>query len=124
MLQFLLANKWIILLTCEITAWIFTFLMFYARYWQQSNRLFLIYTVVAVTTGWIPNLTLSGLNIIKTQTVGFFEIFAALLLLYGWTWGKKHFQWLDQRAKEWIDKKRNLALSEGSFSQKDFLSNR
>ncbi|SEC18148.1 hypothetical protein SAMN05443246_3247 [Paenibacillus sp. GP183] len=109
-MDLLLKYKWIILFISEILAWIFTFLMFYARYWIESKKIFIIFTVIALLTGWVPHLALMVMSFKKTKTIGLFEISIIILLIYGLTIGKKHILKMDNMVNEWTKKKKRYKI--------------
>lgn len=96
-MEFISEHKWQLLIGLETTAWIFTFLMFYTRYWLKSKTLFNITTTIAVITGWFPHISLAILDFYQTRKITIFELFIVVLLLYGFTLGKKHISMLDKK---------------------------
>jgi hypothetical protein len=105
-MDLILNHKWLILLSFEVSAWGFTFLMFYARYWIESKKLFFLFTFLAFLTGWVPHLALMIMNFFNSKTIGSFEITVLLLLLYGLTIGKKHLLKLDSAIAKLSKKKK------------------
>lgn len=100
MFNFIMDNKWAILLTFEIFAWSATVFLFYARYKMQSSFWFKFASVMLVFTGVIPQVLLGIFNFIATKEVDLFTLVIVLLILYGCTIGKKHVQKLDAWAQD------------------------
>ncbi|WP_371373709.1 hypothetical protein [Sporomusa aerivorans] len=100
MYNFIMANKWAILLILEIFAWSFTVFMFYARYKMQSSFWFKLASAMLVLTGVIPQVLLGVLNFAATKEMDLFSLVLVLLILYGCTIGRKHVQKLDS----WVQK--------------------
>lgn len=101
MYNFIMENKWFILLILEILAWSATVFMFYARYQMQSPFWFKLASVVFAFTGVIPQVLLGVLNFAATQEMDLFTLIIVLLLLYGCTIGRQHVRKLDA----WVQKK-------------------
>lgn len=104
MVSYIVEHKWYILLISEITAWTFTFIMAYARYWLQSKILFKLATVVAVFTGWIVHLMLPVIEaihlgdlsaVLQSKETLSFAAFIVVLLLVGGFVGKKYGKKID-----------------------------
>ena len=95
----ILENKWIILLIMEVIAWLATLFMFYARYRMQSVLWFKIGTALFALTGVIPQVLLGIINFIVLQELDLFTIVIVLLILYGFTLGRKQIQRLDAWAQ-------------------------
>jgi uncharacterized membrane protein len=91
--------KWIILFALEIVAWSVTVFMFYARYRMQSVLWFKISTVLFAITGVIPQIILGIANFAMTNEIDFFTIVILLLVVYGFTLGKKQVKKLDAWAQ-------------------------
>lgn len=91
--------KWIILFALEIVAWSVTVFMFYARYRMQSILWFKISTVLFAITGVIPQIILGIVNFAMTNEIDFFTIVILLLVVYGFTLGKKQVKKLDAWAQ-------------------------
>lgn len=101
MYDFIMENKWVILLTLEIFAWSATVFMFYARYKMQSQFWFKIASAILILTGVIPQVLLGVLNFAATKEIDLFTLVIVLLIIYGCTIGKKHIRKLDN----WVQKK-------------------
>lgn len=106
-MDFLLENKWAILVSLEVLAWASTFFLLYARYKLKSNFWFKTATVLFAATGVIPQVLMGIINYISTKQVDSFTLIIVLLLLYGFTIGKKHVKRLDEWAKEKFSKEEN-----------------
>ena len=61
--------KWLILLTCEVLAWIFLFFMLVFRYWLKNKPLFLISTVLSVFLGYVPHVSIPILIAVREKSV-------------------------------------------------------
>lgn len=94
-MEFLITNKWIILVCLEVLAWLSTFFLFYARYGLKSDFWFKVAAVLVAITGIIPQVTLGIVNFAATGEVDLFTLIIVLLLIYGSTIGKKHVKKLD-----------------------------
>lgn len=91
--------KWIILFALEIVAWSVTVFMFYARYRMQSVLWFKISTVLFAITGVIPQVLLGIANFMMTNEIDLFTSVIVLLIVYGFTLGKKQVKKLDAWAQ-------------------------
>ena len=98
-LQFLLENKWVILVSLEVLAWTSTFFLLYARYRLKSSFWFKVATVLFALTGVIPQVLMGIINFISSKRIDLFTLIIVLLLLYGFTIGKQHVKSLDAWAK-------------------------
>ncbi|MEH7305689.1 hypothetical protein [Neobacillus drentensis] len=98
-MDFLVENKWAILVSLEVLAWSSTFFLLYARYGMKSSFWFKIATVLLVLTGVIPQVLMGIVNFIATNKVDSFTLIIVLLILYGLTIGKKHVKKLDTWAQ-------------------------
>ncbi|WP_139214799.1 hypothetical protein [Pelosinus propionicus] len=92
--------KWIVLFILEVAAWSVTIFMFYARYRMQSDRWFKFSTVVFALTGVIPQVILGVINFIVVKEVDVFTLVIIILLVYGFTLGKKQIKQLDAWAQK------------------------
>ncbi len=101
----LLEYKWIILVGLEVLAWSATFFMFYARYGMRSNLWFKVGTVLFALTGVIPQVAVGILNFMTTRTLDLFTVAIVLLIVYGFTFGKKQVKDLDAWAEKRFAKK-------------------
>lgn len=99
-MNFIIANRWIILIILEILAWSSTFFMLYARYRLRSDLLFKIGTILTIITGVIPQTILGIINFIYLKKLDLFTIIILLLILYGFTFGRKKIKQLDAWAKK------------------------
>ncbi|MGG5254718.1 hypothetical protein ACQYAD_14795 [Neobacillus sp. SM06] len=99
-MEFLVENKWIILASLEVFAWASTFFLFYARYRLQSSFWFKVATVLLALTGVIPQVTMGIINFAASRQLDVFTLIIVLLLLYGFTIGKKHVKKLDAWAQK------------------------
>lgn len=99
-MNFIMANRWIILIILEILAWSSTFFMLYARYHLRSDLLFKIGTILTIITGVIPQTILGIVNFIYLRKVDLFTSIILLLILYGFTLGRKKIKQLDAWAKK------------------------
>ena len=98
-MAFLVEHKWIILVIFEVLAWSSTFFLLYARYGLKSNFWFKVAFVLFTLTGVIPQVLMGIINFIATRKVDLFTLIIVLLILYGFTIGKKHVKRLDDWAK-------------------------
>jgi hypothetical protein len=98
-IEILAEEKWIILLCLEILAWASTFFLFYARYRLKSGVWFKLAVILFSLTGVFPQVTMGIINFIVKKELDLFTLVIVLLLLYGFTIGKKHVQKLDAWAK-------------------------
>jgi hypothetical protein len=105
MISLLMANKWWILLISETVAWIATFYMAYARYWIKSNFQFIVSGAVAIITGYVPHITLGILDYLKYDKINLFNGFVLVLLILGITVFKKYVVEIDNKIKDWANKK-------------------
>lgn len=105
-------NKWMILIVCEITAWMFTAIMAYSGYYFNITKekkyrvLFVISLTIAVLTGWIPHIALSIVESIQEKRITPFLIFIIAIVVYGLTWGKKDIQKLNRWIERALEKRR------------------
>lgn len=99
MYNFIIENKWPILLVLEIFAWSATMFMFYARYKMKSQLWFKIASAILIGTGIIPQVFLGVINFVVTKEIDLFTIVIALLITYGFTIGKRHIKKLDAWAQ-------------------------
>ena len=106
-MEFLVENKWAILVSLEVLAWSSTFFMLYARYGLKSSFWFKIATVLFALTGVIPQVLMGIINFISTKKVDVFTLIIVLLLLYGFTIGKNHVKKLDTWAQIKFSPKQN-----------------
>ena len=104
MYNFIMENKWTILLMLEFFAWSATIFMFYARYKMQSQLWFKVATVILVLTGVVPQVLLGVANFVATKEMDLFTLVIVLLIVYGFTIGKKHVQKLDVWAQKKFSK--------------------
>lgn len=88
-----------ILAVFEALAWSSTFFLLYARYGMKSSFWFRIATVLFAITGVIPQVTMGIINFAATRKLDVFTLIIVLLLLYGFTIGKKHVKKLDAWAQ-------------------------
>lgn len=97
--------KWAILLSCEITAWLFLGLMIYFRYFIKSKSLFWTSTIISGVLGYVPHLSIPILIAFKEQSVTaivenkgdfLFVLFIVCLLILGFTLGKKYITSFDR----------------------------
>ncbi|WML42113.1 hypothetical protein RCG19_11050 [Neobacillus sp. OS1-2] len=100
----LLENKWTILVCLEVLAWTSTFFLLYARYGLKSTFWFKVATVLFAVTGVIPQVLMGILNFISTKKVDLFTLIIVVLIIYGFTIGKKHVKRLDAWAQEKFSK--------------------
>ncbi|WHY92176.1 hypothetical protein QNK12_01160 [Neobacillus cucumis] len=98
-MDFLLENKWVILVSLEVLAWSSTFFLLYARYGLQSRFWFKVATVLFALTGVIPQVLMGIINFIATRKIDLFTLIIVLLILYGFTLGKGHVKKLDAWAQ-------------------------
>ncbi|WP_413304527.1 hypothetical protein AA0X95_01260 [Bacillus sp. 1P10SD] len=94
-MEFLVENKWVILVSLEVLAWSSTFFLLYARYGLKSSFWFKVATVLFALTGVIPQVLMGIVNFIATKKIDLFTLIIVLLILYGFTIGKKHVKKLD-----------------------------
>ena len=105
-MDYILENKWTILVVLEIFVWLLTFFMLYARYWMQSRFWFRAGAILYALTGIIPQVILGIINFIDTGEIDFFTIVIVLLVIYGLTIGKDHMKRLDAYVQTLVLKKR------------------
>ncbi|MEH7109382.1 hypothetical protein [Bacillus sp. JJ1764] len=98
-MEFLVENKWVILVSLEVLAWSSTFFLLYARYGLKSSFWFKVATVLFALTGVIPQVLMGIVNFAATQEVDLFTLIIVLLIVYGFTIGKKHVKKLDTWAQ-------------------------
>ena len=98
-MDFLLENKWLILACLEVLAWSSTFFLLYARYGMKSSFWFKVATILLAITGVIPQVVMGIINFIATRKIDLFTLIIVLLILYGFTIGKKHVKKLDAWAQ-------------------------
>lgn len=100
-MAFFMAYKWWILIGFEVLAWSSTFFMFYARYGMQSKRWFKFGVVAFTLTGVIPQVLMGIMNFIATLEIDWFTLVIVVLILYGFTFGKKEVKKIDA----WMQRK-------------------
>jgi hypothetical protein len=98
-MEFLVDYKWVILVTLEVLAWLATFFMFYARYGMRSHLWFRVGVVLLAITGVIPQVMMGIINFIERRELDLFTIIIVLLIIYGFTFGKKQVKKLDAWAR-------------------------
>lgn len=81
--------KWIILVSLEVLAWASTFFLFYARYGMKSTFWFRVASVLFAITGVIPQVIIGVINFIHTRKLDIFTLIIVLLLIYGFTFGRR-----------------------------------
>lgn len=99
MMNILVDNKWVILGSLEVLAWLSTFFLLYARYGLKSGIWFKIATVLFALTGVIPQVLMGIINFISTKTIDLYTLIIVLLIIYGFTIGKSHVKKLDSWAQ-------------------------
>jgi uncharacterized membrane protein len=82
-MDFIIQNKWMLLIALEVAAWSATFFLLYARYGMQSSFWFKIGTVLFAITGVIPQLALGIMNFISYRELDLFTLIIVLLLIIG-----------------------------------------
>ena len=95
----LVENKWLILVILEVLAWASIFFLLYARYRLKSDFWFKAAVALVAITGVIPQVLMGIINFIFTNKVDLFTLIIILLILYGFTIGKKHVKKLDAWAQ-------------------------
>lgn len=103
-MNYIVDNKWLILLFLEVLAWSSTFFMLYARYRIGSRILFKIGAFLTVMTGVIPQVLLGIINFWTTRELDMFTLIIVILLVYGATLGRKKIKQLDQWAQRKFSK--------------------
>ena len=106
-MDFLIENKWAILVSLEVLAWSSTFFLLYARYGLKSSFWFKVGTVLFAVTGVIPQVLMGIINFISTKKVDLFTLIIVLLIIYGFTIGKSHVKKLDAWAQAKFSNKEN-----------------
>jgi hypothetical protein len=106
-MDFLIENKWAILVSFEVLAWSSTFFMLYARYGLKSSFWFKVGAVLFALTGVIPQVLMGIINFIATKKVDSFTVTIVLLIIYGFTIGKKDVKKLDRWAQAKFVVKKN-----------------
>jgi hypothetical protein len=104
-LEFFMQYKWIILIALEVLAWSSTFFMFYARYAMKSDFWFKVSVILFAATGVIPQVLMGIINFIATKELDLFTIVIVVLIVYGFTLGKKKVKQLDAWAQKKFAKK-------------------
>jgi hypothetical protein len=99
-MNLLVEYKWAILLSLEVLAWSSTFFLLYARYKLRSPFWFKVGTILFAITGVIPQVVMGIINFIVMKKVDLFTLIIVLLIIYGFTIGKKHVKKMDSWAKE------------------------
>jgi len=100
----ILEYKWIILVSLEVLAWASTFFLFYARYGLKSSFWFRVASVLFAITGVIPQVIIGIINFIHTRKLDIFTLIIVVLLIYGFTFGKKEVKKLDKWAQKKFSK--------------------
>ncbi|MBB2479840.1 hypothetical protein H5P36_06515 [Bacillus sp. APMAM] len=103
-MNFILEYKWIILVSLEVLAWASTFFLFYARYGMKSTFWFKVASVLFAVTGVIPQVIMGIINFFHTRKLDIFTIIIVVLLIYGFTFGKKEVKKLDAWAQKKFSK--------------------
>jgi hypothetical protein len=98
-MNLLVEYKWAILLSLEVLAWSSTFFLLYARYKLRSPFWFKVGTILFAITGVIPQVVMGIINFIVMKKVDLFTLIIVLLIVYGFTVGKKHVKKMDSWAK-------------------------
>lgn len=93
-----------ILVVLEVLAWSSTFFLLYARYGLKSSFWFKVATVLFALTGVIPQVLMGIVNFIATKRIDVFTLIIVLLIVYGFTIGKKHVKKLDAWAQKKFSK--------------------
>jgi len=106
-MEFIYQHKWQFLLLLETFSYVITFLVFFSRYWLESEALFRFFVSFEILTGWVPDIILAIIDYSKTQKVGPFIWFVFIFLIYCLIWGKKHIEKLDATAKKWCIKRKH-----------------
>ncbi|MCM3764440.1 hypothetical protein [Neobacillus niacini] len=106
-MDILVENKWIILVTLEVLAWASIFFLLYARYRLKSDTWFKVATVLTVITGVIPQVLMGIVNFIFAKKVDLFTVIILVLIIYGFTIGKKHIKKLDTWAQNKFTRQEN-----------------
>ena len=104
MLEQILIYKWLLLGLLEIVAWTVTFFMLFARYKMRSRFWFRAASVLFFLTGVIPQALLGILNFLHAGEIDTFTLVLLLLLLYGFTIGRRQVQRLDRWASRRFSK--------------------
>ncbi|MFC5647622.1 hypothetical protein ACFPYJ_00465 [Paenibacillus solisilvae] len=94
-MDFILENKWFILLALEVLAWSSTFFMMFTRYRLGSTFLFRIGALLTVLTGVIPQVVLGIINLVVEHKFDLFTFIIVFLIIYGATLGRKKIKQLD-----------------------------
>lgn len=108
-MEWILQNKWLVLLMLEIVAWVSTFLFLYFRYWKDILFWTRFWLMAMIFTGFAPQLSIMVVNMWATRSVGFFEAVILFLVIYSFIWGKKDIALLDRKMRAWADRRRNGA---------------
>ena len=103
-MNWIMNNKWAVLLALEALAWSSTFFMLYARYRLASRMLFRIGVALTVLTGVIPQVSLGLVNLFREKTLDLFTLIIVLLIVYGATLGRKNVKKLDAWANRKFSK--------------------
>ncbi|MBS4175468.1 hypothetical protein [Bacillus sp. FJAT-49736] len=103
-MNYILEYKWIILVCLEVLAWASTFFLFYSRYGMKSKFWFRVASILFAITGVIPQVIIGVVNFIHTRKLDIFTLIIVLLIVYGFTFGKKEVKKLDAWAQKKFSK--------------------
>ncbi|MGF9891456.1 hypothetical protein ABEX78_22595 [Priestia megaterium] len=118
-MSFILEYKWLILILFEIFSWGITFLILYSRYVLKSGQLTILFIVLEFITGWLPDLIIIPLTIIKTQRVSIMDMVFITFIVYAATLGKKYIKWIDKKINQKIEPV--LRWLEGRRKKQEFI---
>jgi hypothetical protein len=104
--NFILENRWVILVSLEVLAWFSTFFVFYARYAMKSTFWFRVASVLFAITGIIPQVIIGIINFMHNRNLDLFTLIIVVLIIYGLTFGKKELKKLDAWAKSKFSKQK------------------
>lgn len=102
-MSYILEYKWLILILFEVFSWGVTFLILYSRYVLKSGQLTILFIVLEFLTGWLPDLIIIPLTIIKTQRVSIMDMVFITFIVYAATLGKKYIKWIDNKINQEIE---------------------
>lgn len=102
-MSYILEYKWLILILFEVFSWGVTFLILYSRYVLKSGQLTILFIALEFLTGWLPDLIIIPLTIIKTQRVSIMDMVFITFIVYAATLGKKYIKWIDNKINQKIE---------------------
>ena len=80
--------------------------MFFSRYWLNSKIQFIIATVAAGITGYLPDILLAIINYIYYKKIDFFILFVIVIIILGIILERKYLARVDNFLSNWFAEKR------------------